>query len=559
MLIALGLGSAAPSHALDGLAGPYLAGRLASQQSDYAVAVDYFSRALVADPTNPAIIEDAIISQVGLGAIDKAATLARSLDQMDVKSPIADLVILADLAQQEDYDTALGELDAGRSAGPLVDDLYRAWAQLGLGQMSAALEAFDAIGARGGLKAFGLYHKALALASVGDFEGADRILSGEEDGPLRATRHGIIAHAQVLSQLERNDAAIELIDKTVNPGVDPLFAEMRSELQAGKVLPFTAVTGPKDGLAEVFFTVSSALSGESNDLNTLAYARMSEFLRPEQADTLLLSAAILEAQAQHDLAADAYGRIARDDPAYASAELGRAETLIAADRVDEAIAALKSLAELEPTRSDVWTALGDTYRRQEQFAEAAAAYDQAIANFPERQEGQWPVYYTRGIAHERTKNWPAAEADFRKALELRPDQPQVLNYLGYSYLEMNIKLDEALSMIELAVAARPDSGAIVDSFGWALYRLGRYQEAVVQMEQAVELMPVDPVVNDHLGDVYWAVGRKLEAEFQWRRALSFEPETEDEANRIRRKLEVGLDVVLKEEGSEPLAATTNGN
>ena len=152
--------------------------------------------------------------------------------------------------------------------------------------------------------------------------------------------------------------------------------------------------------------------------------------------------------------------------------------------------------------------------------------------------------------------WDRAEADFRTALELNPGQPQVLNYLGYSLVEKQIKLDEALEMIEQAVAASPDSGYIVDSLGWVLYRLGRYDEAVGHMERAVELMPVDPVVNDHLGDVYWAVGRAREAQFQWMRALSFvDPEEVDgeaDPDRMRRKLEVGLDVVLAEEGADPL-------
>ncbi|MCB2095364.1 MAG: tetratricopeptide repeat protein [Rhodobacteraceae bacterium] len=555
----VGLVSACPATALDGLAGPYLAGRLASQQADYAAAADYFSRALIADPTNHAILEDAIISQIGLGAVDKAVTIANALDKLGDKSQIADLVVLSDLAKKGDYAAALAALDTGRTAGPLVDELYRAWAMLGLGQMSEASEAFDAVSAQAGLKAFGLYHKALALASVGDFEGADRILSGEADGPLRATRRGIIAHAQILSQLERNDAAIELIDKTVNTNTDPLFAQMRADLAAGKVLPFTAITSVRDGMAEVFFTVSSALSGEGNDLNTLAYARMSQYLRPDQADTLLLCAAILEAQGQHDLAVRTLDQISPDDPAYVNAELARSDTLLAAGRVDDAIDTLKKLAKRAPDRVDVWTTLGDVFRRQERFGEAVAAYDKAIALFTEPESNQWAVYYTRGIANEREKNWPAAEADFREALVLRPDQPQVLNYLGYSYLEKNINLDEALAMIERAVAVQPNSGAIVDSLGWGLYRLGRYDDSVVQMEKAVELMPLDPVVNDHLGDVYWAVGRKREAEFQWRRALSFKPETEEEAQRIRRKLEVGLDAVLSEEGAKPLALTKNGN
>ena len=179
----------------------------------------------------------------------------------------------------------------------------------------------------------------------------------------------------------------------------------------------------------------------------------------------------------------------------------------------------------------------------------------AVALFEEDAEAQWLVYFSRGITHEREDRWPEAEADFRKALELRPDQPQVLNYLGYSMVEMQENLDEALDMIERAVAAQPDSGYIVDSLGWVLYRLGRYDEALVQMERAVELLPVDPVVNDHLGDVYWAVGRKREAEFQWHRALSFIElgESNDaEPDRIRRKLEIGLDAVLAEEGAPPL-------
>jgi len=199
----------------------------------------------------------------------------------------------------------------------------------------------------------------------------------------------------------------------------------------------------------------------------------------------------------------------------------------------------------------VLTALGDILRRQDQFEGAAAAYDRAIALYSDDMQAQWLIYFARGIANERLGNWDRAEADFRKALELNPGQPSVLNYLGYSFVEMKQNMDEALAMIEQAVAARPNDGYITDSLGWVYYRLGRYEEAVVQMELAVELMPVDPIVNDHLGDVYWAVGRKREARFQWKRARSVGPEEKD-AVRIRRKLEVELDAVLEEEGADPL-------
>ncbi|GAB4385711.1 tetratricopeptide repeat protein [Albidovulum sp.] len=563
LVLALGLGSgAAPASAApDGLAGPYLAGRLASFDYDYTAAAQYFARALAADPGDPGLMENLIIGRIGTGEVDAALPIAKALEASGKPSQIAEVVILAGLAREGDFQGLLAALDQGHSAGGLADGLLRGWADLGLGRMSEATEAFDAVVATEGLRSFGLYHKALALALVGDYEGADAILSGAADGPLRATRRGVIAHAQILSQLERQADAVELLDKLFGQTDDAQLNELRARLAAKETVPFDIVTDARDGIAEVFYSIASALNGDEPDLNTLTFARMAEFLAPKRADTLLLCASILEAQGQHELASRSYSRIGRDDPAFVTAELGRSDALIAAGNWDAAIEVLRQLSKDYPERSDIWAAYGDALRRQERFAEAADAYDRAVALFAAEEPRQWVVYYTRGIARERLKRWPEAEANFRKALDLSPDQPAVLNYLGYSYLDRKdeTKYDEALAMIERAVAARPDDGAITDSLGWALYLLGRYDEAVTQLERAVELMPVDPVINDHLGDAYWAVGRRLEAQFQWRRALSFKPESEAEAARIRRKLEVGLDAVLAEEGAPPLAVTRNGD
>lgn len=551
---------AAPASAADGEAGPYLAARLAGAESDYAVAAEYYARALAADPGNSMLIENAAISELARGSFADGLKLARQFDETGGKSQIADLLILADLAQNEDYATAVSELVRGRSAGQLVDGLFRAWAYLGMGQMSEATAEFDKLSAVGGLKSFGLYHKALALASVGDFEGADAIFAGADGGPLRATRHGILAHAQILSQLERNADATALLNTAFGPEGDPAVRALRARLEAGETVPFTLVSGPKDGIAEVFYTVASALGSENTDVNTLAYARVAEYLAPKDADAVLLVASILERQGQHALASTEFDKIGRDDPAYLQAELGRAGALVASGHTDTAIEVLRRLAKDHPDRIEVWNTLGDTLRREESFDEAATAYDEAIARIKGEPEVYWSLYFARGICKERAKNWTGAEADFKRALELYPDQPSVLNYLGYSYIDRNENLDQALKMIEKAAAERPDDGAIIDSLGWGLYRLGRYDEAVVQMEQAVELMPVDAVVNDHLGDVYWAVGRTREAEFQWRRALSFAEDSMDaDPDRIRRKLAVGLDKVLAEEGAKPLAVSKNGD
>jgi tetratricopeptide (TPR) repeat protein len=552
----------APAAADQGLAGAYLAGRSATTDFDYRAAENYYTRAIALDPSNPVFIENTIIALLALGRVDEAVPLGRRLADTGSVGQAANLAVFGDLAEREDYSGLLAELDGGRSLGALVDGLVRAWALVGQGQMSEATVEFDKVATNPGLQSFALYHKALALASAGDFEGADKIMSGEEAGPLRATRRGVVAHVEILSQLERNRDALELIGAVFGEKVDPAVANLRDAVNAGAQLPFDVVRGPRDGLAEVFYTVGSALNEDQPDAYVLGFSRVAEHVRPDHTDATLLSAAILEAQGQFDLANEAYNRIPREDPAYHVAELGRAQVLIRGEKPEAAIEVLTQLSKSYPDLPVVWTTLADTLRREERFAEAVAAYDGGLAVFSNPANAPWGVYFARGISHERLQNWPAAEADFRKALELQPDQPQVLNYLGYSMVEKGINLDEALGMIERAVKGDPESGYIVDSLGWALYRLGRYDEALVHMERAVELESIDPVLNDHLGDVYWAVGRKREAEFQWKRALSFfvEGETPDmDPARVRRKIEVGLDLVLKEEGAAPLAVTENAD
>ncbi|WP_116132672.1 tetratricopeptide repeat protein [Tropicimonas sp. IMCC34043] len=536
-----------------GFAGAYLAARQASFASDYKAAADYYTRALSRDRGNPMLQESAVLAFVGLGKIDSAAPIARQMRADGLKSQMANLVVMGQKLKDGDYAGAVEGIDNGDlPVGPLVDGLAKGWALMGEGQADQAMEAFDQAIETTGLAAFGLYHKALALALAGDFEAAETIFSGEGGAPLRLTRRGAFAHAEVLSQLGRNDDAVQLIEAGWGQDMDPGLALLVDRLKAGERVPFTQVRNVQDGEAEVFYTVAGALQGEAADSYTLLYARMAEYLNPGHVDAILLSARLLETQGQFDLAIDAYDQVPADDPGFYVAQIGRAAALRDAGQSDKAIEVLQELATTHPDMSVVQITLGDNLRRDERFAEAASAYDKAIALFTEESPSQWVVYYARGISHEREKQWDLAEADLRKALELNPGQPQVLNYLGYSYVEKDENLDQALDMIEQAVEAEPDSGYITDSLGWAFYRMGRYPEAVDQLERAAELMATDPVVNDHLGDAYWAVGRKVEAQFQWRRAMSFDPEPE-EADRIRRKLQVGLDVVLEEEGAEPLS------
>ncbi len=543
-----------PPHmamAQEGDAGAYLAASVAASEADYRAAAAWYARAMLADPTNPGLLEGAVVANLGIGEMGLAADAARRLMATGAKSQSAYIAQVANLAQTQDYEGILALRTAGHSAGALLDDMLGAWANLGLGRMADSLETFDKIAATKGLEAFGLYHKALALASAGDFEGADEILSGRASGPLIVMRRGVIAHVEILSQLERNPDAIALLDRSFTPGIDLQVDDMRRRLVAGEPLPFDITRNATDGMAEVFFTMATALNGEADDGYTMIYTRVAAYLRPDHTEAILMTAGLLEQQGQHDLATEVYAKIAPTDPAFHFAELGRADATYAAGRKDAALEILQGLARTHGHLLTVQVALGDGLRRVERFADALKAYDTAIAMIPAPGPQHWTLFYSRGICHERLGTFDAAEADMRKALELEPDQPQVLNYLGYSLVDRGEKLDEALSMIERAVAAQPDSGYIIDSLAWAYYRLGRYADALPPMEQASLLEPVDPVVTDHLGDVYWAVGRTREAEFQWHRALSFEP-IEKDATRIRLKLEKGLDAVLISEGAPPL-------
>lgn len=541
--------------------GAYLAARAAEAGADFRVAAGWYARALMADPSNISLMEGSIYSNLNLGEIGLAAEVARNIKAKGQTSQLADMALLADEAQREDYAAIVKAAGEGREAGPLIDELSLAWAIFGEGRMSDALAEFDKVSHTQGGEAFGLYHKAMALALAGDFEAADAILSGKTNPPINLNRRGVIARIQILSQLERRDEALKLLEQAFGTDPEPGIDAMRDTLKAGEALPFTAIRSARDGIAEVFFTVATVTNGEANPGTTLLHARVAAALRPDHSEALLLSAAMLESLNRYDLAAEAYAAFPADDPAFYSAEIGRADALYELGNKDAAIEAIQGVARHYPQLIVAQTALGDILRRDERWSAALPAYDAAIKLAGEPKPPHWVLFFSRAICHERMGNWPAAEADFRKALALNPGRPEVLNYLGYALVERGEKLDEALKLIQEAVAAAPRQGYIIDSLAWAYFTLGRYDEALAPMEKASLLEPVDPIVTDHLGDVYWAVGRTREAEFQWHRALSFGPE-EKEATRIRRKIEIGLDAVLAEEGATPLAevkAAKNGN
>ncbi len=536
-----------PSRA-ESLAGSYLAAAQANYDNNYTEAALYYGRALAQDPDNLVLMQNALLANIGRGDMLLSLALARQLEAKGAESQLAQLVLLAEDIRKGDFEAANTLYERGVGFSPLLDGLVRGWIYLGLGRMADATALFDEMAKTDAMKVFSDYHRALTLAVVGDFEAAELVLSGGGTQPIRIGRGSLVAHILMLSQLERTDDARNMAADALNGSGDPQILDMLNRLNAGETLPYDFVTDPTQGVAEVFLTLATVLSGEENDRFGLIYSRISEFTRPQSVEAVLLVASLLNGQGQYDLAVESFNKVPTDHPIFYSAEIGRAEALQSADKIDAAIEVLRGLTKTHKQIPTVFTSLGDALRRQSRFSEATEAYNQAIQLLPDAQPNHWFLYYARGITYEREGAWDKAEADFRFALQLSPDQPLVLNYLGYGLVEKRIKYDEAQQMIEKAVAQRPNDGYITDSLGWVLYRIGKFDEAVQPLERAVELLPVDPIINDHLGDAYWMVGRKLEAQFQWRRALSFEPE-EAEAERIRKKLEQGLDEVLKTEAA----------
>nr|MCS5603439.1 tetratricopeptide repeat protein [Paracoccus sp. (in: a-proteobacteria)] len=283
---------------------------------------------------------------------------------------------------------------------------------------------------------------------------------------------------------------------------------------------------------------------------SLIHARLASWLAPDNAEARLVTAQLLQEREQFDLAEPEFEALRRMGQMRPVAELARIDALSRADREDEAEKAALSLTAAYPDLPQGWIALGDLLRQQERFAQAVPAYDKALALLKDGpDEARWFPLYARGIALERSKQFDRAEADLLAAIEINPDQASLLNYLGYSWIDRNENLDRGLDMIQKAAELSPGDGYILDSLAWAYYRLGRYDEAVAPMEEAVGSMASDPLVNDHLGDIYWMVGRHREAEIQWQRALSLKPtETGDvDPDRIRAKLDRGLDAVLRDE------------
>ncbi len=532
-LLLLGSAATAVQNAddgLSGLAGTYLAARTADVEKDIESAARFYRSALNADPESLFLLERSLLLTAAAGDVEEALGFAETLLEKSPGNHIAKLVRAVDQIRRKQYSEAAEALD-DKGAGVLADltaALLVAWARFGEGEVDKAVEDLAKLKGEEWYEPFKLLHSGYILLASGRTEDALKALGKAREldpNAIRITE----AYARALAVAGRkNEADAALAEFLTRYPDNALGRAAREEIRVGKGQVMTVAT-PLAGAAEALAGIGAAVGQEGGLEVASLYLRLALYLDPETAGGLaaLSLGNLLDESDQGEAAIAAYESIAPDAPFRALGALRAALTLDRMDRSEDAEKAFQEAVRRSPKDVQAYVSYGNMLRGRERFAEAAEIYSSAVALIPEPGRADWSLFYFRGIAYERTKEWAKAEADFKKALELYPDQPLVLNYLGYSWVDMGENLDEALAMIRKAVELRPNDGYIVDSLGWAYYRLGRYDEAVTELERAVSLKADDPVIHDHLGDAYWKAGRTLEAQFQWRHARDFGAEGEE--------------------------------
>lgn len=510
------------------LAGNYLSGRHAQAVRDMPEAVTFLNKSIELAPGIPDLVRRTFILLASEGRIEEAVPLARKIMGKNAVTPIASLTVIVDNLHNERFDEAAKSIAAlpGGGLNGFMAPLLAAWTGVAQGQSAAEATAHLEPLLKDGSKPLFYLHKAMILDFKGDLAGAEKTYQEEIQEQGGISLRVIELLGNLYRRMGEDAKAEDLYNKFSKTSPNsPIARHGLKQLMSG-VAAGPVISTAMEGAAEGFFGIATTLSQQNARETALVFIRLGLHLRPGFPVMQILLGNILQLDNRLESANAVYNAIDRNSPYSWPARLRAAENLDDLKRTDEAIAALNALAKEDPTSADPLTRLGDTLRSNERYGEAVLAYDRAFKRIPTLERHHWSLLYARGIVLERSKHWDRAEADFLKALEFEPDQPFVLNYLGYSWVDQGKNLDKAKGMIRRAVDLRPSDGYVIDSLGWAYFRLGEFEQSVREMERAVELTPEDPVLNDHLGDAYWRVGRKNEAKFQWQRVLTLKPDDE---------------------------------
>ncbi len=542
----LGIGSSAAiaksqtAVSSETLSGDYLSAAVAGADHDPQSASRFYRRALAIDKGNPELMERAFAAMLAAGEIEGSFVYASKLQGRGQHNTLASLALAVRAIKIGDFKQArdlLGKL-GGADSSDVTAIALTAWSEAGLGHTQKALATLARLKGAEAIGAYRSYHTALINDLAGNVAEARKAYKEAQDlepTTLRLVdararfeaRNGDVTEAKrLLGDFERNSPR------------NPLIKQGLVDIEKGAATP-RLISTPQQGAGEALFGLAASSGREGEDFAAVLYLRLALFLDPSNAVAGVTLGEIYERAKSYEEAIAAYSEVPANSPLRQSTELQIGLDLVALEKYDDAVAHMRKVIDSHPDDLEAYAALGDALRANKNFGEAANAYGKAVDLSGSPVASNWLLYYDRGICLERSKQWPKAEADLKKALELSPDQPLVLNYLGYSWVDQGLNIDEAFKMLRRAVDLRPKDGYVIDSLGWAFYRMGRYDDAVRELEKAIELKPNDATINNHLGDAYWHVGRKLEATFQWAHARDMQPEPEDLPG-ILKKIETGM-------------------
>lgn len=522
-----------------GLAGSFLSSRFARHHEDLAQAAKFLNESVARDPQNEELALEALRTNLLAGDMPQSLALATQLAPLSKTDSLIASLLMLKAVEEGDYVKAQQVISTSTESGlfGIVRPVILQWLALGAGSAKAPVDMQAAIEKSGFFAPFITYHVALMNDVLGSEVAARAAYSKTSADPTVTPYRVVEAVANFYArrgEWEKAQAAFDAYAKA-----NPDSSLIPPALNANKAAPTPMIANAKDGLAELFFTTASILFGEDATQDTFLYLRVALELKPDLPPAQLMLANLYEQVEDYEAAIATYDSIAPGSVFYRRGQIRKALNFEALGKKREAIALLDKTAAANPNDTIAVITKGDMLREQEKFADAAAAYSDAIRRADPLKSSDWPLLYARGISYERAEQWDKAEADFTRALELEPGQPDVLNYLAYSWLTMDKNVDKAREYLEIAVQARPEEPHILDSAGYGEYLSGNYEKAVEYLEKAVELMPDDPTINDHLGDAYWRVGRKAEAQFSWQRALNNKPDEALEKT-LKDKLANGL-------------------
>lgn len=526
--------------------GAYLAGRVAHIRHNLNIAADYYMQVAQKTPDQHYLPNQLYIMLTSQGRIDEAVPFAKiSLEKGD-KSPFIYNIISAQNSKNEQHKEAID--NAYKVYNPfsqsLPAPLISAWSYAGMNNYPQAIKALEPIAKANGMQGIYLFHAAAISDFLGKNKEADQYYTQLLNIPnMELSFFPLQVVSNFYLRNNNKDQAINATKKSLNRN-NVMLRDLLKNIENSDNSVKPILTSSNIGLSDAMFSVALILQQEQTtaDLSML-FASISSYLNPNYSLPQLLIADTLEKREMYPEANIEYEKIGKDDYAYYTAQFQRAKNFIKMKDYGNAELIFRHLYNQYPPNPDVLTHLAETLRLSGNNKEAINYYQKAIDSYPESQKNEvWPLFFAMATSYNDNGDQDLAEQYFRKVLDIKPNRI-TQNHLGYVLMQRGKNVEEAFDLIVTAYNQSPDEGNIVDSLGWAFYRLGKYDEAVKYLEKASNLAPSEALIYDHLGDAYWQTGRKHEAVFQWNHAIALKDNSgELDKEEVSKKIEQGMEI-----------------